>query len=192
MGYAIPMFAGHLDLYAPLVFTVDDVLSPAECAAQIARIEAMGPETATINAVGGPLLDTRTRNNDRVIFDDVELAEQLYARVRPRLPTRLSGRVPVGANERFRGYRYRVGQRFAPHYDGSFTRDEHERSLLTFMIYLNDGFEGGETDFLELKQKITPRAGQALLFQHFLLHEGCTVRQGQKYALRSDIMYRQI
>ena len=96
------MFAGHLDLYAPLVFTVDDVLSPAECAAQIARIEAMGPETATINAVGGPLLDTRTRNNDRVIFDDVELAEQLYARVRPRLPTRLSGRVPVGANERFR------------------------------------------------------------------------------------------
>lgn len=186
------MLAAHLDLHAPLVWTIDDVLSAAECAEEIARIEALGPEVATINAVGGPRLDTGTRNNDRVIFDDVALAERLFARVRSRLPDRLMGRVPVAANERFRGYRYRPGQRFAPHYDGSFIRNEDERSLLTFMVYLNEGYEGGETDFLELRQKITPRRGQALLFQHFLLHEGCTVRAGQKYALRSDIMYRRV
>jgi len=28
------------------------------------------------------------------------------------------------------------------------------------------------------------------LFQHLLVHEGCPVRSGVKYALRSDIMYR--
>lgn len=184
------MLAANLDLHAPLVFTVDGVLSPAECLEQIARIEALEPEVATINAAGGPVLDTGMRNNDRVIFDDVALAERLFARVRSRLPERLMGMTVVGANERFRGYRYRVGQRFAPHYDGSFARSKQERSLLTFMVYLNEGFEGGETDFLELREKFTPRAGQALLFQHFLLHEGCRVRRGQKYALRSDIMYR--
>ena len=32
--------------------------------------------------------------------------------------------------------------------------------------------------------------GMALLFQHRLLHEGCVVHRGVKYALRSDIMYR--
>ena len=50
---------------------------------------------------------------------------------------------PVGANERFRCYRYKPGQKFAAHYDGAFERDETERSLLTFMVYLNDDFEGG-------------------------------------------------
>jgi hypothetical protein len=32
--------------------------------------------------------------------------------------------------------------------------------------------------------------GHALLFQHRLLHEGCPVRSGIKYVLRSDVMYR--
>jgi prolyl 4-hydroxylase len=186
------MLAAHLDLHAPLVWTVDGVLSPTECAEEIARIEALGPEVATINVPGGPVVNTGTRNNDRVIFDDVALAERLFSRVRSQLPERMMGMVVFGANERFRGYRYRRGQRFAPHYDGSFARSKQERSLLTFMVYLNDGFAGGETDFLELRQKITPRAGQALFFQHFLLHEGCEVRDGQKYALRSDIMFRQV
>ncbi|MBL9008198.1 MAG: 2OG-Fe(II) oxygenase [Myxococcales bacterium] len=185
------MLAANLDLHAPLVWTVDGVLSASECAEQIARIEALGPEAATINARGGPVLDPGTRNNDRVIFDDFELAARLFARVRPHLPARMMGKRVVSANERFRGYRYRVGQRFAPHYDGSFQRSPRERSLLTFMIYLNDDFQGGETDFLELRQTIKPRAGQALLFQHFLLHEGCVLKQGTKYALRSDILYRE-
>ena len=96
----------------------------------------------------------------------------------------------VGANERLRCYRYDVGQRFAPHQDGSFVRNELEQSLLTFMIYLNDDFEGGETNFLELDVSIKPRTGSALLFQHPILHEGAEVTAGRKYASRSDIMYR--
>ena len=71
-----------------------------------------------------------------------------------------------GANERLRCYRYAPGQRFAPHHDGSFFRSDDERSLLTFMIYLNEGFEGGETALLDLERVIVPRTGMALLFQH--------------------------
>jgi prolyl 4-hydroxylase len=98
----------------------------------------------------------------------------------------------VGANERLRCYRYAPGQRFKPHFDGSFARDHDERSLLTFMVYLNDDFEGGETALLDLDQMVAPKTGSALLFQHPILHEGCTVTRGVKYALRSDIMYRRI
>lgn len=39
------------------------------------------------------------------------------------------------------------GQSFAKHFDGFFPRSETERSALTFIIYLNEGFEGGETVF---------------------------------------------
>ena len=93
-------------------------------------------------------------------------------------------------NERFRCYRYEPGQRFAPHFDGAFVRDAHERSHLTLMVYLNEGFGGGSTAFLDWDREVAPRLGSALVFQHRLLHEGCTVTSGVKYVLRSDVMYR--
>jgi hypothetical protein len=59
------------------------------------------------------------------------------------------------------------------------------------MAYLNDGFEGGETNFELLHERITvsPKAGMALLFVHHLLHEGAPIRSGRKYVLRSDVMF---
>jgi predicted 2-oxoglutarate/Fe(II)-dependent dioxygenase YbiX len=97
---------------------------------------------------------------------------------------------PVGANERFRCYRYDVDQRFAPHYDGAFVRNDDERSLLTFMVYLNEDFRGGETHFHDFDVRVTPKTGMALLFQHHQTHEGRYVNAGVKYALRTDVMYR--
>ncbi|MFO0757118.1 MAG: 2OG-Fe(II) oxygenase [Byssovorax sp.] len=184
------MYAFHLDLQKPLYWTVDGILSPAECDALIARIDALGPTVAPVSRAEGPVLDLGTRNNTRVMFDDEALAAQLFARVRPHVPAELGGRRVVGANERLRCYRYAPGQRFAPHYDGAFYRSAEERSLLTFLVYLNDGFTGGETAMLDFHEKIRPKPGRALLFQHAILHEGCEVRAGVKYAIRSDIMYR--
>lgn len=180
-----------LDFNQPLVWTVDDVMSPDECGTLIARIEALGCEPATITTAAGFVHRPEIRNNDRVIFDDHELAATLYARVAHTVPdTMFSSMAPVGANERFRCYRYAPGQRFAPHYDGSFARSHDEESTLTLMVYLNDAFEGGETTFLDHEVTIVPRRGLALLFQHRQHHEGCPVRAGVKYVLRSDVMYR--
>jgi prolyl 4-hydroxylase len=179
-----------LDLSAPVVFTVADVLDAAACNAVIARIEALGPAAAPITTPRGFEMRPDIRNNRRVIFDDVELAAALYARVATAVPAPLCGMHPVGANERFRCYRYDVGERFAPHYDGAFVRDEREASLLTLMVYLNEGFAGGATTFHDFDVSVVPRTGMALLFQHRILHEGCIVTSGVKYALRSDVMYR--
>lgn len=184
------MYHRSLDLSHPLAWTVDDVLTPDECAALIDRIESLGPTTAPVTTLRGPVLRPEIRNNRRVILDDPELAALLFERARPDLPTMLSGMSVVGANERLRCYRYDPGERFAPHYDGAFVRDADECSLLTFIVYLNDGFTGGETHFHQLERTVVPRPGLGLLFQHKLLHEGQTVLSGRKYALRSDIMYR--
>lgn len=72
-------------------------------------------------------------------------------------------------------------------YDGAFARSD--RGLLTLMIYLNEGFAGGSTRFHDWDIDVVPRTGMALLFQHRVLHEGCVIEAGVKYALRSDVMY---
>ena len=85
-------------------------------------------------------------------------------------------------------FRYEPGQLFKKHIDESFIRNELEASYFTFMIYLNDDYEGGETKFdtVEIKAK----SGRGLIFLHSLLHEGAEVTKGKKYVLRTDIMYR--
>jgi prolyl 4-hydroxylase len=179
-----------LDLAGPFIWTADDVLSPSECRSLVARIEAGGPAPAPITTGKGFVMRPDIRNNTRVILDDAPLAAALYDRVLPHLPPVLSGWNVCGANERFRGYRYEAGQRFALHYDGAFERSVSEVSRLTFLVYLNDDYAGGTTDFPDHQRRIEPRAGRALFFQHRILHEGCPVTAGVKYVLRSDIMYR--
>ena len=178
-----------LDGMAPLVFTIADVFGPAECDAAIARAEQIGFDAAPITTGTGFVMRPEVRNNDRAMFDDVELAAELFGRIRDMLPRRMCGRRPVGVNERFRCYRYMPGQQFKAHYDGAFQRTARERSELTLMIYLNDGFTGGGTSFLDFDVDVAPRRGMALLFQHEVLHEGCAVESGVKYVLRSDVMY---
>ena len=180
-----------IDETKPYILTEPDVLTPDECRTLIERIERAGPTVATINTFSGPRIRTDVRNNDRVIFDDEELAATLLERVRHRVPEEIHGMQIAGANERFRCYRYLPGMRFAPHADGPFVRNENERSVYTLIVYFNDDFEGGSTAFLvDPEVSITPRTGMALLFQHPIIHEGSLVTSGTKYVARTDVMYR--
>lgn len=177
----------------PLVLTIPGVLTPAECAAFIARMEAGGLSDAPITTNRGPMMRKDIRNNTRVMFDDPAFAQVLFERVKPHLPERLEGTlVAVGANERLRCYRYEPGQYFAPHFDGYFKRDDGDESQLTLMVYLNACERGGHTVFTDLELEVKPEPGLALLFNHRLLHEGALVHAGIKYAVRSDVMYRDL
>src|SRR5687768_4323531 len=172
---------------APGIVTICDVLTADEWQDMITFAEARGFDPATINSFGVQRLDQETRNNDRFIHDDFDLAKRLWSRVEEFVPRRLAGRPVRGLNERFRYYRYTPGQRFTWHFDGSFARPNGEVSQLTFMIYLNEGYGGGETRFESLS--VVGKLGMALVFEHELLHEGAEVSCGVKYVLRSDVMY---
>lgn len=187
----LPNPDAELDSRNPLIVTVDGLLSPTECAALIDRIEAAGPTAAPITTHRGFEMRPDIRNNTRVMFDDVALATRLFERVRPHVPARLEGEWELcGANERLRCYRYAAGEYFAPHFDGAFHRNADERSLLTFMVYLNECTAGGHTGFIDLEHSVQPTTGAGLVFNHHLLHEGAEVKAGLKYAVRSDLMYR--
>jgi hypothetical protein len=51
-------------------------------------------------------------------------------------------------NPHFRFCKYDPSGLFLPHYDGIYIKGMNERSILTLMFYLNEDFEGGNTNFL--------------------------------------------
>ncbi len=147
-----------------------------------------GFEAAKINLKGGAKMMKGIRNNYRLLYKDVGLAEQYWAALAPYCPQKLEHCTAIGLNEQFRFYKYESKQRFKRHIDGRFQRNEQEESRITFMIYLNDDFTGGETAFDDVV--IQPKTGTALCFIHEQKHEGCPVVEGTKYVIRSDVMYR--
>lgn len=182
------------------IFVIRDLFTPAECAEHIRVSEEAGYDDAPISTGRGDIVRKDVRNNDRVMIDDPTLTVELFARAEPFLTPNFLIWTPVGLNERFRYYRYTKGQKFDWHFDGPFTRENGESSKLTFMIYLNDAFVGGETVF-NLKRngvvrdsdpvlRVFPIAGTALVFRHNVLHTGAMVFDGVKYAIRTDVMYR--
>jgi 2OG-Fe(II) oxygenase superfamily len=165
--------------------TVADFFLAAECDAYVQLGESSGFEEATMFAPRGV---KDVRNNDRVIVDDSERAQALYQRLASHLAPSFQHRwVPVGLNERLRLYRYDVGQRFDWHRDGHSERENGERSQFTFMVYLNDDFEGGGTSFQndegvtgDSLLQILPKRGMALLLHHPIMHRGDPVTRGRK------------
>jgi hypothetical protein len=193
------MYAGHFDFAHPFLWTVPHFFSPEECREILARTASAEWLPATVNSESGRVVDARVRDNTLAILRDPALAESLFARARPHVPARMSaelggeGRVGMeatGVHLPLRVYRYEVGQHFGLHQDQAYFREDGARSLLTFMVYLNDDFEGGETEFPEEARTIVPETGTALFFQHMVLHAGKRVSRGTKLVLRSDVLYQ--
>lgn len=61
----------------------------------------------------------------------------------------------------------------------------HSGRVLVWMFYLNDDFEGGETEFLYYKKRIQPSKGTLLLWPAGLTHchRGGLVLKGTKYVI---------
>lgn len=189
----------HKTELAEHLFVVADLFSAEECRQLIERGEGLGFVPAAVKTHTGLKLLPEVRNNERVEFVDDALAETLRERCFPFVPALLDGGVPDSCDPTFRYYRYDVGQSFKIHKDGTVVRSPFVRSRLTGLVYLNDGFDGGETVFHirdpltgEMREvvRVVPRTGLGLFFLHEWRHEGRSLTSGRKYVLRSDIFYR--
>lgn len=178
-----------------LAFYVDNVFTKEECDEFIRQAEEIGFTMALLNVGGGrEKLAPDVRNNSRCYIDSFEESERIWERIKQFVPQVWNGHQALGLNERLRVLRYDEGEYFAPHFDGSYQRDNGERSYITLQLYLNEGFEGGHTTFLPLDGSARavpciPKTGRVLIFQHDILHEGSVLESGQKYAIRTDVMY---
>ena len=206
-------------------FLVEGLFSPAECDMIVEAGETIGFTVAPVSTSSGPELLPEVRTNMRVMFEgSSEFMAAIADRIHDIVPQSVEASPPrIGdegewvlvangeamLNERIRIYRYLDGEVFRPHFDGCFPRTRTNISLLTLIVYLSDGFEGGETTFfpegrvsfvsppgLEDPIAIRPVKGRALLFPHgpakqSPFHEGTphTTPGVYKYAFRSDVMY---
>ncbi|KAL3460963.1 hypothetical protein BJX64DRAFT_172495 [Aspergillus heterothallicus] len=149
---------------------------------------------------------------------DTAFHDTLWRRISPYVPRSVNGRVVRGINRRFRVYRYVPGAEYRCHIDGAWPPsgisadgkyiydaspvDNRQSSMYTFLLYLNDEFEGGETTFFMPAARegvlnaypVRPVMGSVAIFPHgeangALLHEGTGVRKGAKYIIRTDVEY---
>jgi prolyl 4-hydroxylase len=199
-----------------------DVLTAAECQRAIAFFDSYNPTEKCMSR-------TDYRNNFRVVAIGDAVAKTIFSRIRPHLPqteviTRDVGSFYVNQgmgmygtweieslNPCFRICKYDPDGHFAPHYDSDYVATPEHRSLKTFMIYLNDDYGAGETNFVDdhalffddaakrykapasaVKAGLKARQGDALIFDHNILHEGATVSSGVKYIMRCEVMYRRV
>ncbi len=180
----------NLIQHTPNIWTIEGFLDKTECQNLITYSENIGYQEAEVSLATGATMLKSVRNNDRLLYKNEELAQNYWEVLKDFCPKFLENNIAIGLNELFRFYKYTANQRFKRHIDGRFTRPQttpKEESRITFMIYLNDEFEGGATIFDELT--IKPKTGNALCFIHEQRHEGSTVTAGTKYVLRSDVMY---
>ncbi|KAF2100852.1 hypothetical protein NA57DRAFT_36513 [Rhizodiscina lignyota] len=203
---------------------LDNVLSKEECDLLVSAAEAHSGgewERAMVNVGGGmQRMITDTRNCGRIIWDDGEVAQKIWARCEEHVPEiqkldawpKVTGNGPMmrkeiwemtRLNERLRFLKYTSGEYFKPHCDGMYeTPDHKERSYFTLHLYLNDitsdpsaPLKGGATTFhsmdMDRRFDVEPKIGRVLLFQHaYLVHSGDDVLGGVKLTLRTDIMYQ--
>jgi hypothetical protein len=202
--------------YDGACFLLRNLLTPSECQAIIDQAEGFGLQHCGYSK--------RMRITDRVSVMAGELGDLLFTRAKPylpdmhiscdlpMLPAGLPQGIPMAGKKRhwsatelnpcFRICRYKPGGFFQPHHDGGFDYNSEHRSFKTFMLYLNDDFEGGSTSFYKESQRhyhtpdpakvmhdLRPERGSCVVFNHHITHDGGVLTKGQKYILRTEVMY---
>jgi len=197
----------HLSLlkHPVRIDAIDNFMTEEECRTWIAWGEKRGFEEAKQKQN----TTYAFRDNGRIEFDGPDIAYQLWLRMKSFVPETV-GKPPrkaLGCSPRIRVYRYAKGQRFGQHVDGS--RDEPSlggKTHFTVLVYLNGGerdppelrVRGGETVFWKDHDGrrpalvFPPTRGICLYHGHgddCMTHEGAGVEAGNKYVLRTDVVY---
>ena len=65
---------------------------------------------------------------------------------------------------------------FQTHKDASYIRENGERSFITMLFYLNEGYKGGKTTFYkpngkDVNLEVIPKTGMILLHDHIIDHD---------------------
>ena len=223
------------------IVEVSNLLTPKECADLIEQCEAKGYKPSPVSGGGhGRTGREGARTSQFCVKDDDAFALMMWERVKAFVPKDLKSIKPVpymnltdpstqgdeytavGVNPHLRFYKYDIGQYILKHDDYRMSRYRYDPktdsyfyqiTFFTLLLYLNEGFEGGQTcfwtkyategssghcrflrgpdesKFAPHDLEVAPRTGYGLLQDHMIQHEGRPPSKARKYILRTDILH---
>jgi hypothetical protein len=187
----------------PRIRVIESFASPAECRWMIERARSRLQPALIFDTTGRQAVDPR-RSNTGADFQVHEMGLVLEV-IRARISA--ATRIPLPVFELTQVLHYSVGQEFRRHHDFldpvTPGHEEQIRSrgqrIATFLIYLNDEFEGGETDFPKVGIRYRGKAGDAIFWANvdmeghpdpLTLHAGLSPTSGEKWILSQWIRDR--
>jgi len=170
----------------PYIALYEGLFSAAECK-YLAVLGAPWLEKAAILDLSGQgRTDEKVRDAHSCSIPN--LAEDLIVQAINRCIAAATG-TQAGWGEPLNILKYTPGQQYKPHHDGTGSDNVSVRTL-TALIWLNDQFEGGETDFPKINVRVRGAVGDMLVFKNVcdngefderMIHAGLPVTQGVKW-----------
>jgi prolyl 4-hydroxylase len=151
------------------LYTLDDFMSPRECARLVALMNHhLRPSTLSYASDDKAFRTSTTA-------DLCHLKSPLASSIDQKICRTLGIRVEY--SEGIQAQRYDVGQQFKPHWDYFPPDSDVYRRLAgirgnrtwTFMVYLNEGMEGGATRFTRIDHAVQPKLGMAVIWNNLKL-----------------------
>lgn len=183
---------------APRIREVDRFLAPNVCDWLIAAARGRLERATMYNPASKRNEPHPGRTNSTFLFD-VRRADVVVALVRARIAATV--KIPLPCFEPTQVFHYAPGQTIAGHYDylearemtryGTGERYDGQR-IATFLIYLNDDYQAGETIFPKVGYSFKGRRGSALFFanvdaagepERLSLHAGAPPTGGDKWII---------
>jgi prolyl 4-hydroxylase len=175
---------------------IENVLTPEECDTIISIAKKKGLEESMVytdNKKDIYALDKTSRNSKTAwIYDN----ENPIVKKIAKKAAELSG-LNIDNQEPLQVAHYNKGGKFIEHHDACSEKNDQKCDKIdinprrtTLLIYLNDDFEGGETEFTLLGKKIKPVKGNAIFFWDTYenkeiiqesMHRGNPVLNGEKW-----------
>jgi prolyl 4-hydroxylase len=188
---------------APRIRVIEGFASAAECRWLIDRARATLKSALVFNLEGRQVVDPgRTNKGTDFQLPDMDLVIEI---IRARISA--ATHIPVPVFEPTQVLHYSVGQEFKRHLDFLEPGNPHHREQLrshgqriaTFLIYLNEDFEGGETEFSQVGLRYRGTTGDAIFWANcdmegrpdpLTLHAGLPPTSGEKWILSQWIRDR--
>ncbi|HEU4616743.1 MAG TPA: 2OG-Fe(II) oxygenase [Gammaproteobacteria bacterium] len=191
---------------SPLIRSFPNFLSAAVCRWLIERARPLLSRALVYEGVTKTTLAHPTRTNNAAMFNLLDT--DFICVLMERRICRCLG-VPFGHLEPPAVLHYAEGREITEHFDfvdpnvPDYDQEIARRGqrIVTFLVYLNDDYAGGETEFPRLDISHKGRAGEGLFFVNALadgksdlrtLHAGRPPRQGEKWIVSQFVRNRPV
>lgn len=168
----------------PAVFSSSDFFTAEECAYVTRKAEPRLQPSMVTHRETGKLVAHPVRRSDGTFFG-VATEDLVISALNRRIAAACGTNADQG--EPLQILRYRSGGEFRPHHD--FVANKDNQRILTALVYLSDGYDGGETRFIQTGLSFKGSTGDLLFFRNVTPdgepderaeHAGLPVRAGVK------------